>query len=206
MRRMYTITMGSARCAVGMQLASKYSMAQENEQTVVSVTNNVRCPAWQGAKAAMPYALRTCMHAVALRAASHAPSDFWRSCMRFTHREKPGGCRHDTQSQMCPLHGRRMCRTQVTLEQTWFNEARTRKPQTFKPDPAAAAASVQRGFADPTDGGSRCDFCRWPELTAQDAWGRMEARHAVTGSNLFKYGEPYHGLVLFKHHDPLEFT
>ncbi len=27
----------------------------------------------------------------------------------------------------------------------------------------------------------------------------------MTGSNLFKYGEPAHGLVLFKHHDPLAF-
>jgi hypothetical protein len=27
-----------------------------------------------------------------------------------------------------------------------------------------------------------------------------------TGSNLFKYGSPAHGLVLFRHHHPLSFT
>ena len=33
----------------------------------------------------------------------------------------------------------------------------------------------------------------------------MELEHAVTASNLFKYCEPCHGLVLFKHHHPLRF-
>ena len=35
---------------------------------------------------------------------------------------------------------------------------------------------------------------------------RIERQHAVTASNLFKYCQPCHGLVLFKHHQPLEFT
>ncbi|GLC62276.1 hypothetical protein PLESTB_001865100 [Pleodorina starrii] len=86
----------------------------------------------------------------------------------------------------------------ATLEQAWYNEARTHKPQTFKADATA--------LVDPTDGGRKCDFCNWRTLTAEDAWGRFERRHAVTGSNLFKYGEPAHGLVLFKHHDPLAFS
>ncbi|KAG2422558.1 hypothetical protein HXX76_015938 [Chlamydomonas incerta] len=90
------------------------------------------------------------------------------------------------------------CTNRATLEQAWFNEARTRKPQTFKADAA--------GVVDPTDGGRRCDFCNWQQLTAEDTWGRVERPHAVTGSNLFKYGEPAHGLVLFKHHDPLAFN
>ena len=34
---------------------------------------------------------------------------------------------------------------------------------------------------------------------------RIERAHAVTASNLFKYCQPCHGLVLFKHHDPLSF-
>ncbi|EFJ45930.1 hypothetical protein VOLCADRAFT_93650 [Volvox carteri f. nagariensis] len=86
----------------------------------------------------------------------------------------------------------------ATLEQAWYNEVRTRKPQTFKSDAAA--------LVDPTDGGRTCDFCKWRTLTAEDAWGRIERAHAVTASNLFKYGEPAHGLVLFKHHDPLSFS
>eukprot|EP00775_Hariotina_reticulata_P011764 gene11764-11909_t len=66
-----------------------------------------------------------------------------------------------------------------TLEQTWFNEARTQKPQTF---------TQGSEFVDPTNGGVTCDFCRWPDLTACDpGFGRVELPHAVTGSNLFKY-------------------
>lgn len=38
--------------------------------------------------------------------------------------------------------------------QCWFNEARTRKPQTF-----ATAASEAAAF-DTTNGGEHCDFCR----------------------------------------------
>lgn len=35
---------------------------------------------------------------------------------------------------------------------------------------------------------------------------RVETLHTVTASNLFKYCEPCHGLVLFKHHHPLHFS
>lgn len=35
---------------------------------------------------------------------------------------------------------------------------------------------------------------------------RVESEHTVTASNLFKYCEPCHGLVLFKHHHPLQFS
>lgn len=35
---------------------------------------------------------------------------------------------------------------------------------------------------------------------------RVETAHTVTASNLFKYCEPCHGLVLFKHHHPLHFS
>ncbi|PRW33028.1 hypothetical protein C2E21_8036 [Chlorella sorokiniana] len=88
----------------------------------------------------------------------------------------------------------------VTLAQCWFNEARTRKPQTF-----ATAASEAAAF-DATGGGENCDFCRWQELTAEDTWGRVEGPHAVSASNLFKYSQPCQGVVLFKHHDPLQFN
>eukprot|EP00195_Chlamydomonas_chlamydogama_P000502 CAMPEP_0202919522 /NCGR_PEP_ID=MMETSP1392-20130828/76056_1 /ASSEMBLY_ACC=CAM_ASM_000868 /TAXON_ID=225041 /ORGANISM="Chlamydomonas chlamydogama, Strain SAG 11-48b" /LENGTH=480 /DNA_ID=CAMNT_0049612915 /DNA_START=177 /DNA_END=1620 /DNA_ORIENTATION=+ len=90
----------------------------------------------------------------------------------------------------------------TTGEQAWFNEQRTRKPQTFKKDAGGDADKP----ADPTKGGLNCDFCNWQELTAEDTFGRIELPHAVTGSNLFKYAEPCHGLVLFKHHDPLSFS
>lgn len=35
---------------------------------------------------------------------------------------------------------------------------------------------------------------------------RIHGVHSVTASNLFKYCQPAHGLVLWKHHQPLEFT
>lgn len=57
-------------------------------------------------------------------------------------------------------------------EQTWFNEARTKKPQSFVHDGE---------IADPTDGGKNCDFCKWDTLTAEDSFGRIELEHAVTG-------------------------
>jgi len=40
----------------------------------------------------------------------------------------------------------------------------------------------------------------------QDSFGRVERPHAISGSNLFKYGEPFHGLAVFKHHDPLNWS
>ncbi|KAL4422818.1 hypothetical protein ABPG75_009015 [Micractinium tetrahymenae] len=89
----------------------------------------------------------------------------------------------------------------VTLAQCWYNEERTRKPQTF------AAAAADAAAFDPTDGGaSGCDFCDWQHLTAADTWGRAEGPHAVSASNLFKYVQPAQGVILFKHHDPLRFS
>ena len=87
----------------------------------------------------------------------------------------------------------------ATLDQAWWNPARGSKPQTFK-------SRVSAADLDTTGGGVRCDFCDWRALTAADAgFGRAALPHAVTGSNLFKYAAPAHGVVLLRHHDPLEF-
>ena len=80
-----------------------------------------------------------------------------------------------------------------TGQRTFWNAQRTAKPQSF-----AAAAALE----DPTVS-KGCDFCSWQELTATDGWGRVENEHCVTASNLFKITR-HHGLVLFKHHNPLE--
>jgi len=90
----------------------------------------------------------------------------------------------------------------VTSDLTWWNPARKTKPQNFKA--AFPAAGI-----DQTGGGgpATCDFCGWKTLTAEDTFGRIEGPYAVTCSNLFKYGAPYQGVVLFKHqHDPLAFN
>jgi hypothetical protein len=88
-------------------------------------------------------------------------------------------------------------RNRYTQSLTFWNPARTAKPQTFT---AARSAALE----DPTVGRG-CDFCSWRELTAADAFGRCENEHAVTASNLFKF-TAHHGLVLFKHHEPLAFS
>jgi hypothetical protein len=89
-----------------------------------------------------------------------------------------------------------LVRNRYSQQVTLWNPARTAKPQTFK----AARESLE----DPT-AGKGCDFCNWRELTAQDTFGRVENTHAVSASNLFKISK-HHGLVLFKHHDPLQFS
>ncbi|EIE23757.1 hypothetical protein COCSUDRAFT_63282 [Coccomyxa subellipsoidea C-169] len=81
--------------------------------------------------------------------------------------------------------------------QVWYNAERGRKPQSFTQEPT---------LADPTDNGRTCDFCQWRTLTAIDIFGRIERTHAVSASNLFKYCQPFHGLILFKHHHPLQFN
>jgi hypothetical protein len=76
----------------------------------------------------------------------------------------------------------------ATLQQCWFNEERSRKPQTFEAGTADAAVH------DPLSReGGACDFCDWRQLTAEDAWGRVEGPHAVSASNLFKYVKPAQG-------------
>ncbi|KAK3240162.1 hypothetical protein CYMTET_49980 [Cymbomonas tetramitiformis] len=86
----------------------------------------------------------------------------------------------------------------VITQQTLFNEERTKKPQTF--------FDTGVGLDDPTSGGgAACDFCQWETLTAEDEWGRVETANVVTASNLFK-AHGLHGCLLFKHHDPLQFT
>jgi hypothetical protein len=58
--------------------------------------------------------------------------------------------------------------------QAWYNEARASKPQTF-------AGDAPR---DPTAAAGACDFCRWREMTARDAWGRPAPAAALrTGSS-----------------------
>eukprot|EP00899_Mesostigma_viride_P007252 jgi/Mesvir1/16528/Mv10074-RA.2 len=67
------------------------------------------------------------------------------------------------------------------------------------------ATSRPHAAYDPTTEAKPCDFCAWRDLTAEDEFGRYETELVVTASNLFKYCGT-HGLVLFKHHDPLHFN
>lgn len=87
-------------------------------------------------------------------------------------------------------------------QMAFFNKERTKKPQTFVQKQLQGSSVA---LTDTTGNGERCDFCNWRQMTAEDSFGRIERDHAVSGSNLFKYGAPFHGLALFKHHDPLSF-
>lgn len=107
----------------------------------------------------------------------------------------PAGLAEDNVQQVISIQNR------VTSDLTWWNPARKTKPQNFKVGGAGA-------LTDPTGGGgpATCDFCGWQTLTAEDTFGRVEGPFAVSASNLFKYGAPYQGVILFKHHDPLTFN
>lgn len=89
-------------------------------------------------------------------------------------------------------------RNRVLSDVAWFNADRVRKPQNFKKKKSENVSVATKPES--------CDFCKWPSLTASDTFGRIEGKHAVSASNLFKYVAPMQGLVLFKHHEPLEFT
>lgn len=83
-----------------------------------------------------------------------------------------------------------------TLEETLFNELRSRRPLEAR-IPAELATEIAKTAPDP--------FCE-PELnTPEDTFGRIRGRHTVTASNIAKY-DGYHGVIIFDEHDPLAFT
>ena len=85
---------------------------------------------------------------------------------------------------------------QETLEETLFNELRSRRPLEAR-IPAELANEIAKTAPDP--------FCE-PELnTPEDTFGRIRGRHAMTASNIAKY-DGYHGVIIFDEHDPLAFT
>jgi hypothetical protein len=83
-----------------------------------------------------------------------------------------------------------------TLEETLFNELRSRRPLEAR-IPAELASEIAKTAPDP--------FCE-PELnTPEDTFGRIRGRHTITASNIAKY-DGYHGVIIFDEHDPLAFT
>ncbi len=83
-----------------------------------------------------------------------------------------------------------------TLEGSLFNELRARRPLEAR-IPSDLADEIARTAPDP--------FCE-PELnTPEDTFGRIEGKYTITASNIAKY-DGYHGVVIFREHDPLAFT
>jgi hypothetical protein len=83
-----------------------------------------------------------------------------------------------------------------SLESSLFNELRARRPLEAR-IPSDLADEIARTAPDP--------FCE-PDLnTPQDTFGRLRGEYVVTASNIAKY-DGFHGVIIFKEHDPLAFT
>lgn len=83
-----------------------------------------------------------------------------------------------------------------TLDGSLFNELRARRPLEAR-IPVDLADEIARTAPDP--------FCE-PELnTPEDTFGRIRGTHVITASNIAKY-DGFHGVVIFREHDPLAFT
>jgi hypothetical protein len=83
----------------------------------------------------------------------------------------------------------------VTMEGTLFNALRASRPFESKQSDDLDAI-VNGGTGDP--------FCMPLEGTPEDVFGRVHGQHAITASNVAKY-DAFHGVVIFDHHNPLEF-
>jgi len=80
-----------------------------------------------------------------------------------------------------------------TLESALFNDLRSSRP--FEAcENAELAELIRQTEGDP--------FCRPWAGTPEDVFGRIEGTQSVTASNIAKY-DGFHGLVIFKEHDPL---
>lgn len=83
-----------------------------------------------------------------------------------------------------------------TLDGTLFNDLRSRRPLEAR-IPADLADEIAKTAPDP--------FCEPHHNTPADTFGRVEGAHSLTASNIAKY-DGFHGVVIFKEHDPLSFT
>jgi hypothetical protein len=83
-----------------------------------------------------------------------------------------------------------------TFEGTLFNELRARRPLEAR-IPADLADEIAKTAPDP--------FCEPRLNTPEDTFGRVEGEYSLTASNIAKY-DGFHGVVIFKDHDPLAFT
>lgn len=84
----------------------------------------------------------------------------------------------------------------ITLEGTLYNPLRSERPLDIVSNEDVDAA------IESTRGGP---FCFPETLTPEDVFGRVRGKHCLTASNVAKY-DGYHGLVVFKEHNPLRFT
>jgi len=84
----------------------------------------------------------------------------------------------------------------LAFEAALFNDLRARRPMEAKTD-EDALKTINESIGDP--------FCKPLTGTPADSFGRVKGKYCITASNVAKY-DALHGLVVFKSHNPLEFT
>ncbi|XP_031552276.1 uncharacterized protein LOC116289476 [Actinia tenebrosa] len=89
-----------------------------------------------------------------------------------------------------------------TQESTVFNPLRAKRPGAGGGGGPEVKKAVDEMIAKSS---KDCDFCNFRNMTAKDPFGSIESKYAVSVSNTFKI-EKFHGLILWKHHNPMEFN
>ncbi|MCL4396419.1 MAG: hypothetical protein M1482_16725 [Chloroflexi bacterium] len=84
----------------------------------------------------------------------------------------------------------------LTWETTIFNPLRASRPVKSR-DAKEVQDQIRSSQGDP--------FCAPLDHVPADSFGRVSGRFSVTGANIAKY-DAWHGLVVFREHDPLAFT
>jgi len=86
-----------------------------------------------------------------------------------------------------------------SLESVVFNPVRAKRPGG---QGQGSVAEYVNNLIDKAKEG--CDFCSYKKYTAADDFGMLESERTVAISNTFKI-EKYHGMIVFKQHDPVHF-
>ena len=87
-----------------------------------------------------------------------------------------------------------------SLESVVFNPVRAKRPG--GQGVGSVAEYVKNLIAKAKE---TCDFCSYEKYTATDSFGRIESERTIAISNTFKI-EKYHGMIVFKEHDPVHFN
>jgi hypothetical protein len=83
----------------------------------------------------------------------------------------------------------------ITFRGALYNALRALRPQTQEP----------YDLAEIEEESKKPPFDKPYELTPEDVFGRIEGKHAVTGSNVAKY-DGWHGVIIFNEPHPLQWT
>lgn len=111
----------------------------------------------------------------------------------------------ETQKQILhKLENQKIVKTfnRLTGEGALFNYIRTKRPGMGKDDLKNQKYQLTQII---NESQKNCDFCHPDQYTPEDVFGRIRGKHSITASNIAKY-DVWSSLVIFKNHNPLEFT